>query len=184
MVQAALQEEQCQAGTLSRPVAPRLATKEDVSEGVYRAVLVLFTLAATFIRFYHLSDRSLWIDEGASYILTQVPWPKFFYALRTCMGEMGLYYFLLRLWSVFGTSEAAMRSFSVLLSIATVPLIGMLGKKLYSRKAGALAAAVFAVHVWGIYFAREARTYPIVTLLMVISWLLLLQLWEKPTTAN
>ena len=160
------------------------ASQDDISVATYRAILIVVTLAATAIRFWHLSDRSFWIDEGASYILTQLPWSKFFYAIRTCMGEMGLYYFILRLWAVMGTTEFALRSFSVLCSVATVPLIGSLATKLYSRKAGALTASIFAFHVWGIYFAREARSYPLVTLTIIASWLLLLRAVQQSTTRN
>jgi len=156
----------------------------DISVRTFWVLLALLTVTAALIRFYHLGDKTLWIDEGGSWILTQLSWHDFVQAIRTCMAEMTLYYFLLRLWTVVGTSEFALRSLSVLLSVATVPLVGLLGQRLYSRKAGVLAAAVFSFHVWNINFAREARTYPLLTLLLVIGWLLVARIVEEPTPRN
>jgi len=157
---------------------------KEISVRTFWVLLVLLTCAAALIRFYHLGHKTLWIDEGGSWILSQMSWHDFVQAIRTCMAEMTLYYFLLRLWTVFGTSEFVLRSFSAILSVATVPLVGVLGQKLYSRKAGILAAAVFSFHVWNINFAREARTYPLLTLLLVIGWLLVAKITEAPTPRN
>src|SRR6185369_7755287 len=179
MTQAVLEAEKQEAQV--RLETSQTRPNDDISPAVYTMFIVVLTLAATAIRFYHLTDRSLWIDEGASYILTQLSWPKFFYAVRTCMAEMSFYYFVLRLWTYLGTSETALRSLSVLFSVATVPLIGLLGRKLYSRKAGVIAAAIFSFHAWNIHFAQEARSYPLLSLLVVISWLILIQIIEKPS---
>jgi dolichyl-phosphate-mannose-protein mannosyltransferase len=156
----------------------------DISARTFWVLIVVVTLSAALVRFYHLGDKTLWIDEGGSWILTQLSWSEFVRAIRTCMAEMTLYYFLLRLWTVFGTSEFALRSFSVLLSVATVPLVALLGTRLYSRKAGILAAAVFSFHVWNINFAREARTYPLLTLLLVVGWLLTARIAKDPTSTR
>ncbi len=156
----------------------------DISVRAFWILVALLTVAAAAIRFYHLGDKTLWIDEGGSWILTQLSWHDFVVTIRACMAEMTLYYFLLRLWTVVGTTEFALRSFSVLLSVATVPLVGLLGQRLYSRKAGILAASVFSFHVWNINFGREARTYPLLALLLVIGWLLVARIVEEPTPRN
>ena len=156
----------------------------EISDCTFWMLILLLTACAALVRFYHLGDKSLWIDEGGSWILTQMSWHAFCVAIRTCMAEMTLYYFLLRLWSTVGTSEFALRSLSVLLSVATVPLVGYLGRRLFTRQAGILAAAVFSFHVWNISFAREARTYPLLTLLLVIGWLLIARIVQEPTPRN
>jgi mannosyltransferase len=68
-----------------------------------------------------------------------------------------------------------LRSLSVLLGIATLAPVYALGARLFSRRAGVLAAAFLAVHAFHIQFSQEARSYALATLLLALStWLLVI----------
>ncbi len=70
------------------------------------------------------------------------------------------YPLLLQGWmAIWGHSEIAMRSLSVAVSAACIPIIYALGRELGSRRQGLLGALLFALCPMSIYFAQEARVY-------------------------
>jgi mannosyltransferase len=85
-----------------------------------------------------------WIDEGisvgiASHPLTDIP--------RALIedGSPPLYYILLHGWIVlFGASEAATRSLSLLFALATVPAAWWGARSIFDARAGAIAAGAAA----------------------------------------
>jgi mannosyltransferase len=160
------------------------ASPTDLSREQYRTLLALITLAAAFIRFWHLGTRGFMIDEGFSWAIAQSPWKDFFYALATRTADMTLHYFLLHLWSALGTSEFTLRSISAIFGIASVPVIAEIGKRLYSRQAGIIAAAVFTVHIFAIKFSQEIRAYPMVMFFAALGWLQLTRIVREPTRKN
>ncbi len=151
---------------------------------MYRYTLLVVVIAATALRFWHIGNRSLWYDEGYTWGVTNLPWAEFFHGLATRAGDMSLYYILFKLWKNIGDSETTMRVFSALFSIATVPVIAELGKQLWSRKAGAIAAALFAAHVFVIRYAQENRPYAMVGFLAALGWLQLVRAVRQPTMGN
>jgi 4-amino-4-deoxy-L-arabinose transferase-like glycosyltransferase len=71
-----------------------------------------------------------------------------------------LYYILLNLWlHAFGTSEAALRSLSLLASVATIPVLYLLASALASQRVGVYAAWVFALAPFQVAFALYNRPY-------------------------
>jgi len=156
----------------------------DLSREQYRTLLALVTLAAAFIRFWHLGTRGFMIDEGFSWAIARSPWSDFFYGLATRTADMTLHYFLLHLWSGLGQSEFVLRSISALFGIATVPVIAEIGKRLYSRQAGLIAAAIFTVHIFAIKFSQEIRAYPMVMFFAALGWLQLTRIVREPSRRN
>jgi hypothetical protein len=159
-------------------------SRPDLSREQYRTLLALITLAAAFIRFWHLGTRGFMIDEGFSWAIARSPWNDFFYGLATRTADMTLHYFLLHLWSALGQSEFALRSISAIFGIATVPVIAELGKRLYSRQAGIIAAAIFTVHIFAIKFSQEIRAYPMVMFFAALGWLQLTRVVREPSRKN
>lgn len=166
------------------PSAIAARTDSDLPQQHYRYVLTAIVLVAAVLRFWNLGARGFWFDEGYSWGMTRLPWPLFFHWICTRAADMTAYYTLAKLWTIFGTSEFAMRSLSAVVSVATVPVVAELGRRLYSRKAGILAAAMFAVHVFVIHFAQEARTYPLVMFFVALGWLQLTNVVREPSRRN
>ncbi len=147
------------AGTATHRRRPRL-------EGTRADLAILAGLLAA-LAFLWGRGRQVWfwIDEGiavgvASQPLTEIPT-----SLRLD-GSPPLYYFLLHVWmSLFGTSEAATHTLSLLFALAVVPAALWAGWSLFGRRAGWMAALLAALNPFIAVYANETRMYSLVTLL-------------------
>jgi uncharacterized membrane protein len=91
--------------------------------------------------------------------------------------QMPLYYFLLTPWvHLFGSSEAALRSLSVLISMGVIPLLYLLGRRLFSPAVGLYSAFIFALAPFQLANAQNARPYPLLLFLALLSTLCALRL--------
>lgn len=139
------------------------------------ALLAVLTALAAALRLFRLDLQSLWNDELASW--HQTHWPTLAQVLeRGVIPDVHppAYFLLLHLWTrVVGESEAALRAPSALFGLLTVPAIYGLGRCLYSRREGLVAAAITAVAWMPVYYSREARPYALLILCAVVStwWL-------------
>lgn len=131
-------------------------------------------LGAAALRLYRLSGQSLWADEGNSVALARRGFVEI--ARRTAYDiHPPFYYWLLKVWiTLFGDSEAGLRSLSVVLGVGLVYLIGVLGTRLFNRRVGLAAAFIAAFSPLQVYYAQEARMY---MLLAVLSSLTILAAW-------
>jgi uncharacterized membrane protein len=122
------------------------------------------------IRLHGLSAANLWLDEANSWQVASGSWSRLFGELRgSPVGP--LYFVLLKLWlSAFGDSAFALRAFSVLASVALIPLVYAVGAKLLSRRAGLIAAALTALSPLELYFAQEARMYMLTSLVAMLTF--------------
>lgn len=130
------------------------------------ALLTVATAAAGFLR---LGARSIWLDEAVAVR----------YAARSFRGlqgeiagdpNMSLYYELLWAWRrVFGESELALRSLSVLFGALTVPVVFRLGEQLFDRRVGLVAALLTATNPFFLLYAQEARSYSLAAFLVSLS---------------
>jgi hypothetical protein len=128
--------------------------------------LTLITIAATWLRLHGIGDKSFWTDEGISAAFTSLGWYDLLRILWRREGNMALYYLLLRGWSHLGDSEAMLRGFSALWSVATVPVLFLLGRKLFGEWTGAAAALLWSVNAYAVRYAQEARSYSLVAFLV------------------
>jgi hypothetical protein len=79
---------------------------------------------------------------------------------------------------VFGASEAALRSLSVVSGIGLVALAWWLGRRLFGIRAGLAAAALLAVSPFAVYYSQEARMYALLALWAALAsvWIVMLAL--------
>jgi mannosyltransferase len=136
--------------------------------------------AGAALRFLHLTRKSFWLDEGVSVMLARLDFSNLLHILWRREANMALYYGLLRIWLHFGSGDFFVRTLSALLSLAAIPVIYLLGRRLFSRGAGLAAAALFSVHAWQVRYAQEARSYSLYVLLSALSCLFFLMALEKP----
>ena len=92
-----------------------------------------------------LGTHSLFLDESVSSTLATAPWHRFANVVTHREANMALYYLLLRGWVVFGHSEIALRSLSVILAVGALWVVIMLARSLFGRRAALLAGLLFAV---------------------------------------
>lgn len=134
---------------------------------------------AAVLRSLHLGDKSFWMDEGVSFAINHLSWMDFLKISWRRELNMAPYYLLLRAWMKFGTSEAFLRSLSVIFSVAAVAVIYCLGRRLFGMRAGLLAALLASLHAFLIRYAQEARSYSLAIFLVTLSCLLFVRNLEN-----
>ena len=78
-------------------------------------------------------------------------------------GSPPLYYFVLAMWTrLFGTSEVATHSLSLLFAVATVPIAFWAAGRLFDRRAAWFTAMFASLTPFVTYFAGETRMYSMV----------------------
>src|SRR5258706_1031585 len=87
---------------------------------------------------------------------------------------------LIHFWiRLFGVSEVATRSLSVILSAATAPLLFLLGKKYFNYLTGVFGALIFSFSNLHFFFSHNARVYALICFLATLSFLLFFKLIKK-----
>jgi len=137
------------------------------------------TLFAFVLRVYRMDFQPLWWDEGWTvYFATSDPSTMI---ARTAIDiHPPLYYLILHIWTlILGPSAVAVRLFSVVAGTLSIPLMFLVGRRLFGRRTGIVAALVMAVAPFHVYYSQEARMYALVALLVLLSIHLFLSLLER-----
>ena len=129
----------------------------------YKLLTILFILLLSFIlRCAVLGRLSLWSDEIVTVTLARQEGPA---AILQSLHKMDatrapLHPFPLHGWIVlFGHSDLAARSLSVLFSLGSVVLIYRLGGQLYGRSVGLWAAWLMAISPLDVQDARDPDVF-------------------------
>jgi hypothetical protein len=90
-----------------------------------------------------------------------------------------LYYLLVYGWTrVFGTSDWALRMFSVTAALACFPLIWSIGRQLAGIPGALAACALYTLSPTAIYYATEGRMYSLLWLFTLCSMAMTLRIWR------
>jgi hypothetical protein len=128
-----------------------------------------FALAGLVLRL-PLMGHGLWRDEGSTYAVVTSS------SLRELLGHVWstemtppLYYLLERAWvAIAGTSEAALRTPSLLFGVGTIALMYAIGYRIAGRPAAILCALCATVAPGAIGIDTEARAYALTILLAAV----------------
>jgi mannosyltransferase len=135
----------------------------------YGIALLGIVLIGLLFRIYHLGTQSIWLDEAFSVALAKMTLPQMVQAAAPDV-HPPLYYFLLHYWIiVFGTSESAVRLLSVLFGVLAIPMIYVVGRQLFNKQVGLVAALILALSSFNIYYSQETRMYSLMVLLALLS---------------
>ncbi len=146
--------------------------------------LLFFSLLGFGLRLQQLSFQPLWGDEGWSFYFAMQPLPQLL-ALTAIDIHPPLYYILLKDWLLAaGTGPEEARFFSVVVGTTLIPVVGILGWRLFEGRVGATAAAVVSVMPLAVYYSQEVRMYGLVTLLGAMSVYFLLRVRGNGESAN
>ena len=124
-----------------------------------RAVLLLIVLAGIALRIYRLDAQSFWYDEGNS---ARIAERSLQLIIAGAAGDIHppLYYIALHYWrALFGESEFALRMLSVLCGVGLLIFTYLLARRLFTPRAGLIAAALVALSPFAVYYSQEARMY-------------------------
>jgi mannosyltransferase len=140
----------------------------------------LAVVAGAAVRSCWLGSYSLWFDEASTLKFISLPFREFLHTLWSEHGNMTLYYFLMRAWiHVAGDSEAALRIPALLFGVLTIPAMFLLGSRLFDTATGAAASLLLSVHAFHVQWSREARSYSLLILLLVLAAYLLVLALES-----
>jgi 4-amino-4-deoxy-L-arabinose transferase-like glycosyltransferase len=147
---------------------------------VFLAVLVgLAIVVGIALRF--VANSPLWFDEALSVNIARLPLSSLPDALRQD-GAPPLFYAVLHVWTeLFGTGDGAVRALSGVVSVATLPLAYLAGRRLGGKAVGWAAVLVLVSSPYAIRFATESRMYALVMFLVLWGYLALRRALEKPT---
>lgn len=130
-------------------------------------------LRIAFIHFQGLSNDEL----SAWYRLRFDTWGEF-WTNGVAKGDMhpGLYQLFMKLWSfLFGQSEWAIRSLSLLFYVANSALIQLISNRFYRRQTGWIVNAVYAVFTFMVIHTTFSRPYNSGVFFLLLSWLMILE---------
>ena len=128
-------------------------------------------LVAAALRLFRLESESYWVDEVVSVTTVASNTPiELLISVPGNDPHPPFYYLLLSGWTtLFGTSELATRLLSALAGIATVVVLYGIGRRLFDREVGAIAAVLVAVSPFHVWYAQEVRMYNLLALLTALS---------------
>jgi len=137
--------------------------------------VLALTLLTLLLRVHNLAAESLDIDEADVVVYATADLHTVLQRLLSAGDNGPGYMVLVRLWmAAAGQSEFALRFFSVLPGVATVPLLYALGRKLFDRRVGLAAAVLGAASTYLLFYAQMNKMYAlVVALTLAVSYLLL-----------
>ena len=134
-------------------------------------LLALVVLAAA-LRLWRIGHQSYWLDEAFTVRIVRSDFGGMLDGVRHTESTPPLYYALAWLWErVVGWHEVGLRSLSAVFGVATVPAAYAAARELFSERAGLVAAGLFAVSPYFVWYSQEARAYSLLVLLCTLSLL-------------
>ena len=131
-------------------------------------LLVVLMAISAYLRSRYITGQ-FWEDEAittgiASHSLSAIP------GVLRHDGSPPLFYLLLHVWiSVFGTSEAATHTLSLVFGLLCIPAGMWAGWSLFGRRAGVYAAILFSFSTFLTAYAQESRMYELMALLGLLA---------------
>jgi mannosyltransferase len=147
-----------------------------------RLPLLAILLLGFALRLHHLSYLSVWLDESHSILAAKLSLPELiqFVASRS---HPPLYFLLLHGWIVLGDGEFVVRFLSVLWGLVGIAALYTLGRRMLGVRTGTLAALLLAVSPIHIWHSQDARMYPLLLVLAILSSYFLLRALARPRPA-
>lgn len=142
--------------------------------------MIILILILGFILRLVSSNQSLWLDEAINVLAAKdLSFWQFVSSYPVGDFHPPLYFGILWIWShLFGYSEIFLRLPSIFLGLGTIYVSYLLGKDLFSKKVGLLAALILALNPLHIYYSQEARMYSLSAFSAVLSFYFLNKLLE------
>jgi hypothetical protein len=132
------------------------------------AVLLLLLAISAFLRTRYITGQ-YWMDEAlsvgiSSHSLSAIP------GVLRHDGSPPLFYVLLHGWmTLFGPGEAATHALSLLCALVTIPIGMWAAWTLFGRRAGYMAAILFAFSSFLTEYSQETRMYALMGLLGLLA---------------
>lgn len=140
----------------------------------YNLIVLGIVLLSFALRVYRLDYQSLRGDEGATYLYIIRSLGELLNLLGISDPHPPVYYISMQAWMILaGDTEFALRFPSVVTGVLLVASTAALGRIMLDVRLGLLAALLIAISPYHVFYAQDARSYPLVTLLGLLSTLIL-----------
>lgn len=138
----------------------------------------IITFIGFLVRLINVDGLTLWVDEYVHVLrakdVVEGTGPLF------TNDNNGILYtlFVIPLFKIFGPSAFLSRLPSVLFGAGAIPLTYLLGKRLFNRYVGVLAAIMNAFSIYLIFWSRVSRNYAIFEFFFLVLMLVFLEAFE------
>jgi mannosyltransferase len=130
------------------------------------------------IRFATVS--ALWLDEVQTVNIARLPLRDLMAGLRHD-GAPPLFYVLLHGWMrIFGDGDLSVRFLPGVFAVAALPLTWVAGRRLGGRPVAWAAVVLLAASPFAARYGTEARMYSLMVLLVLVGYLAVTELLERP----
>lgn len=147
-------------------------------------LLIVFLLFLTLFLAFYRAEASLWLDEAYSVLVAKQSFSELLVSLEND-AHPPLYYLLLGFWmKIFGDSEIAARSLSGVFYLGGVVVIYLLGREIYEKRIGLLAAFLYALSPLATGTAHSVRMYALLGFLSALSTLLFAKIFLRNNSSR
>lgn len=153
----------------------------DAPPGHDRLIVGAATAVLAVLGLVQIGRDSYWVDDGFTVAHASLSTDEFWHVLWTHEMNAAAYSSLMHLWVRFGDSEWWTRLPSVFFAAATVPLLYLLGRRLFGSRVAVVASVMLAVNAYVVEFAHEGRTYAFTLLLATASVLAFVRVIDAPS---
>jgi uncharacterized membrane protein len=160
----------------------RLPTRGEPDTAPRFALLSILGMTAAGLLLRIHVPRGLWLDEAISVHQANLSLSDMMKNLQYGDRHPPLHHIVLWLTvKVIGDSELAVRLPSIIAGTLVIPALYLLGRELYDRRTGLVAAGFGACSPLLIWYAQEARMYAFVTLFGLLAVWTQLRVIRRPT---
>lgn len=135
-------------------------------------ILPAILILALVVRVISLADHSLSYDEAFSVLFAQNDLATMLSGTVSAIEHPLLYYLSLSAWmGAWGESVFMVRLWGVLTGVATIGVVYLIGRDLFSQRMGIAAALLVALAPFHLQYSQEARMYSLLALcLSLVTW--------------
>jgi len=142
-------------------------------------IIVTLSIVALALRLYSIGYASFWFDELWTWRVSHLGFGGLFQALKEDIHLPCFFMIEVVFIKLFGDSEAVLRVPSVIFGTLAVGAVYVLGRRLFGRLVGFMAAIMVVFGVFSFFYSQEARPYAMMLFLGSVTSYLWYQLYER-----
>lgn len=158
-----------------------------LSDNRISLILISIICAGLGLRLWELDYQSLWLDELHTMKVADpdISWSTLLGYLKNTDQHPPSHFILLRYcFAIFGHNSMVLRMASVIAGTFSIWAMYVLGKELWNKNLGLLAALLTAINHYLIFYSQEGRNYIFFFLISIYSFLYFLRLLRNLSLKN